>query len=646
MASMGTIIAFSGPDNVGKSTQLRWLQRVLLDATSLGTIDQYDERWKQLANDDFSDWWFSKSSTREHTSLILQSHATRVRLAPGGLSLVDRGLPMLLAVCAATIALKEERDPEQAMEIVNELAQELLADKIRERRTVDLLLVPTLDVEGCVAVTVGREVDAVSERYRRYQTFLSKILLAQAQKGVYHEVIVCGKLSVCDVQNRIRRFVSLQLGRSLGELIETIDTVWALGGLSESGKSTVGSLLANSYGIRRLKIGYLLANAATRLGLPEPSVYDLTPQLLAEELVVELDQYALRHRDQRRYSIESIHRAAMTRELKKIMGAKLVITYIEAPFPLRLIRSGTSPESIAEKDQTKLTRGAAEVSTFADELVDNSGSMVSLEASVARMISRRYGRVKPLRCNPDDLSLSCDIKQWLRYLLAELTLKNELTLLMLALTGSGSTTEWLPGWSDLDVLAVCKPSDVEKIAAICGHMRLPSSEPKIAYTIVTPIEIDSLALSARVIHALRLIGEQRIPVLFANEDFMLPDLPVSADVEATRHDIPTVASVLRRLTIDPIFNIKAAYKHVILLAKLLLRLDGIHVETADQVLSSFNEHYPTNGIVLPSRSEVRDDYSKEAVQAVVRKAANRLLVSYTFLLAPTSGSGLIPTTVQ
>ena len=85
----------------------------------------------------------------------------------------------------------------------------------------------------------------------------------------------------------------------------------ALGGLSESGKSTAGAYLGTRHRYARLKIGYLLEVAAARCGTAD--VYALDEVTIAEMLVLGLEMYCAAHHFQRHVSIESLHRAGVWR---------------------------------------------------------------------------------------------------------------------------------------------------------------------------------------------------------------------------------------------------------------------------------------------------------------------------------------------
>lgn len=102
-------VSLNGPDNVGKTTQLRLLAQRRPGFHPLGAIHEHDrELWARVAADDYARWWFETSTTVELTEMLLASHTKRATAREESRTgLLDRGWPMLLAVAAATCAVKD-----------------------------------------------------------------------------------------------------------------------------------------------------------------------------------------------------------------------------------------------------------------------------------------------------------------------------------------------------------------------------------------------------------------------------------------------------------------------------------------------------------------------------------------------------------
>lgn len=201
---MGTredFLSLNGPDNVGKTTQLRLLAACMPTFQMLGSVHEHDpEPWAAVARDDYSRWWFRTSSTAELTRMLLSSHAKRVRArAAGHTGLLDRGRPMLEAVAAATYAVKQgENRADMALAEVEHIAAEYVSPPEHS-----ILLIPSLDPDRSYAICETREGRQWTDEYPAYQRNLHRILLRQAEKGTYVAVVDCERRTIDEVHAEV-----------------------------------------------------------------------------------------------------------------------------------------------------------------------------------------------------------------------------------------------------------------------------------------------------------------------------------------------------------------------------------------------------------------------------------------------------------
>jgi hypothetical protein len=101
-------VAVSGPDNAGKSTQIRLLARET-GVTEAGPLDAHDPRWVDAHARGLADWWFRRAAMEEVVDVLACSYLARSLTADnaGVVRLVDRGMPMLEATVVATAAVRE-----------------------------------------------------------------------------------------------------------------------------------------------------------------------------------------------------------------------------------------------------------------------------------------------------------------------------------------------------------------------------------------------------------------------------------------------------------------------------------------------------------------------------------------------------------
>ncbi|MFF1903281.1 hypothetical protein [Kitasatospora sp. NPDC058218] len=111
--SPSVTIAFSGPDNVGKTKQIGVLSRRLGPAAqATGPLDDHDPRWDGIKSMGMGTWWFDRGPIEEVADVLAGSYLERSRrLSTAPVRLMDRGIPMLEASLAATVAVRERSAP-------------------------------------------------------------------------------------------------------------------------------------------------------------------------------------------------------------------------------------------------------------------------------------------------------------------------------------------------------------------------------------------------------------------------------------------------------------------------------------------------------------------------------------------------------
>lgn len=369
-----------------------------------------------------------------------------------------------------------------------------------------------------------------------------------------------------------------------------IDQVIALGGLSECGKSSSGEYLRHVDGTYRLKMSFLLDVAAKNEGIADPYVLDRQSQ--AGLLLQGLNLFADMHVEARRFTIESVHSDQLIVALKRMLGDRLRIVYLDAPAHLRAVRSNTSRAALRAKDQVKVSRGAEQVAASADHRIDNSGSIVSLNARlrmIANTSSSQIVRVEPASESYLPPAIAGAVDQF-----AE-TLGSTAGVNLVALTGSSVDGLWLEGWSDIDLL-VSADHDVHPAVAretSSLHTRIESvAKTNCAVTTVTPGEVSALLVQPRVVYALARLVAGRGSALYAAPGLTLPMINGHQFRHASTQDLPLVIVTLRRLLASagsPGVDLRPLYKHIVLALRLMLRVSGIDVTGADAIADAAEE---------------------------------------------------------
>ena len=178
--------------------------------------------------------------------------------------------------------------------------------------------------------------------------------------------------------------------------------VFVIGGMSESGKSTLGRYL-DQRGIKRLKIVSFLKRAMEREGV-EGDFVEWNNQNMKEkpEWVFRAfaDEFIPWVTDQgiEFCCLESLYSPGLGVHLRERLGSdKVVIVYVDMDETIRLqrqmIRQNLTSLDEARKlmlprDQIKREWGVPAIADVADVIIDNSGSMDNLTKIADAMIAR------------------------------------------------------------------------------------------------------------------------------------------------------------------------------------------------------------------------------------------------------------------
>ncbi|HVB43261.1 MAG TPA: hypothetical protein VNF47_11220 [Streptosporangiaceae bacterium] len=606
---MVVTVAVSGPDNVGKSTQIRLLacERGVAKA---GSLDAHDPRWEDARAGGLADWWFGRAAIEEVVDVLARSYLARsaTTVTTGAVQLVDRGMPMLEASVVATAAVRELLGYEAAVQ----RARELLASYRDEMDRAGagewgVLLLHAAEPEAGTARVLARERE-VTQRYAAYQRVLNEHLHALAGAGRFARTIVVGDQPILDVQHELRVLLRDRLGLSVPGLALHEVHVTALGGLSESGKSTAGAYLATRHGYARLKIGYLLEVAAARCGIAD--VYALDEVGIAELLVLGLEMYCAAHHFQRHVSIESLHRAGVTVELAKLLGDHLMVVYLDAASGVREARSTAGPADVRERDAVKRSRGAERIRELADVVIDNNGPRLALCRTLDSIAaSSRWRRAVPRRIAVADLGLPSRLAAYLDALLARMADPAAPLASLLAVTGSGARGKYQHGWSDLDVLAVAEQDVLGSLRAVLGELAGQLGGVKLGFTILSAAECAAGAVTPRLLHTFRLIGTGVLPVLWHAENLALPRPDQETDAFASLADGVAAAIEIRRQLLRPELDLRSLYKVTALVAKVGLRAEGEEHPGDTEAFHAILDRFPasftslTAGVVAAARHE-------------------------------------------
>lgn len=396
-----------------------------------------------------------------------------------------------------------------------------------------------------------------------------------------------------------------------------LQRVLAFGGLSECGKSSSAEFVRDTCGAQRLKIGFLLRQAAHRRGLADP--YMLSARRQAELLLDELNHFAEGNPGTRLFTIESVHDDASIAELKKLMGDRLQIVYLDVDFAVRVARSGTAPQAVAAKDEVKMSRGAHRVATLADHVIDNSGSIAALRAQLRRIAAPpasttlRVATPYALGLPAAVASATADFVDALR--------GHGPGVRLAALTGSPGEGTWIAGWSDLDLLVVADHGAAHHVReALSQYQNALDGVASLGPSLMTPGELTARHLTPRLAFALYQL-QQGHPALHTTPGLQLPAITRAELDRAAVRELPQVMLTMRRLraTAEP-GAVRQLYKHLVLACRLLLREHNQWETGPDSILAAASRMPGLPAFSVPPLAEIsatwRDGDRESALKPV------------------------------
>ncbi|MEU2670074.1 nucleotidyltransferase domain-containing protein [Streptomyces sp. NPDC007164] len=577
-------VAISGPDNTGKTKQIGILARRMGPAaTSAGPLDHYDPRWTAIKADGMARWWFETGPVEEVADVLAASYLERSRhpfSAP--VRLLDRGIPMLEASVAATVAVREDLCAAQAADRARLLLAPYETDlRAAEESEHALVLLHCDDPKEGTRRSLAHEV-TVTDIYAAYQRHLHEQINRLVDDGRFPMVIRIGDRPTIAVQDEVRQLLAPLHPDVPGEALAGVHVI-ALGGMSESGKSTAGEYLRTQHGHARLKIGYLIEDAADRAGIRDP--YRLGSVVQAELIVDSLDRFCQAHHFIDSISIESLHDFDSTAELARMLGDQLTIAYLDASEATRTRRGTVGAQDVVDRDLIKSAQGADKIVSIAHEVIGNDGPRLELERRPDCIaLKRRWPEHQPSTMPVNALGLPVHLESYLAEFLDRTTGLRPL-IDLLAVTGSGARGKYQHGWSDLDVLVVADTSSLDEMRQILVDLETELGGVKLGMTVLTRAECRAGAITSRLLHVLALIGSGSLVPLWSTPGLALLAPDAATDVTMSLRDGIQAAIEIRRQFLKGSPDLRALYKVTALLAKIQLRFSGIECPSDSDALT-------------------------------------------------------------
>lgn len=463
---MKSVISFNGVDGSGKTTQLDLLVKDNPDI--IEKIDGLDKYYpfSKLPKDSF-EWWFHESSAQQFVDVIYESLKNRnlnIIHSKKPIVIVDKGIKNFDARVIATLMYKGI-SKDEAIKMVEQAKLNFGVDSLEDK---DLFFNIAKSIKLRKELTRQRKFTGLildkARTYSEYQEYQNEIIQEQIENGDYDEFDATG--SIEEVYQKLNSVIFDELKKTT--LFPNQDKkIYALGGLSECGKSGTGKYLSKKHDIWNLKFRYFLEQMAQRYDVDDPLKFYRNNSALVS--LLEINQIAMLF--QKQYykdaiSLESLHDFELTKALKAQLGEQFLIMYIDTNLKNRVIRNALSEgidvkqsmEQVQAKDVEKRAMGADKIKEIADFVIDNNGTSYELYSKLDTIASAKTKYTGELY-DENQKNIPDSYREAIKIFKEEILAKFGNKVKLLTLTGSCARECVHDGYSDIDTIIVMEPYD-------------------------------------------------------------------------------------------------------------------------------------------------------------------------------------------
>ncbi len=381
------VLSFNGVDGSGKTEQISLLKWRLDDRFHFTRpFTAYTDKWPRLDPVALSQWWFEELSEGKLIELMIEMVNGRIQdCQPRKINVVDRGIRMCQAVCAALWVMKEDIVLEDALARIKKRFDR---EVVEHEKEIEIFF----EQDTGYFNSINEYRDMISskptrprwmhERYATYQKNLKRALSLMLE-----EKDPTFKLKVDDcivaIGDRLVPDIEDVFSISLGSILNHLKLMVGFGGYSESGKSSFAEYLRKNHGFARLKFRFF-SQSLQSYG------QEATPQAVCYEVL----RYVSSHSFCDSFSLESLHGYKASAFLKLLLGSRYKVIFLDVPRETRIrrlaqasgINEAESAKIIDSKDNIKREAGSDFVKEKADIVIDNSEEIgIGLSTMVAKL---------------------------------------------------------------------------------------------------------------------------------------------------------------------------------------------------------------------------------------------------------------------
>lgn len=620
-------ISFNGVDGSGKTTQLEMLQKNNQDIIEcFGGLEQYLP-YKEIAGIESFEWWFYRSSPQEFCNIMYSSIKQReedIKMSQKPIILMDKGIDNFDARIIATLQVKGI-PKEEAYILVQMYKEKYHINDIEELK---LFFSIAKTAEERIEITNSRVTNNMSydksQIYQEYQYLQNETIENQISNNTYTIFEASGTIE--EVNKRLVRLIS----KAMKEKIKKVDsrTIYALGGMSESGKSGAGEYLSKRHNIWNMKLKYIVRNINMQYDVED--LFENAPQFSSVLIVEQINQLLGVHYYKEKVSFESLHDFEITKQLKQIYGDVFKIIFIDTNYKNRVIRTAMdkqmsieqAKEQVDKKDEQKSSVGADKIKSISDYIIDNNGTQLQFmdQLDEAVIEKERYkGAIREIT----NFNIPADYQETLTKFYNDVNNQLGDEVKFFLVTGSCSRECVIPNWSDIDIILVVNDNNKEirdKLSQIINKYNI-----KIGTTVYSEREFRNKKIDLKTAYALNEMRKKELQPTICDSSLEIPIVTESDLKEMCGYAIPSALHSLRRLlyTKNDISNStkNSVFKELSHLMRDYLLQENINATNYQDVFNKFArkfglKSFNVQAFILGDKSEDIIEYCNNIIDCI------------------------------